>query len=195
MLALIDDLRLLLPGSADHKGLVVDDFGEAALAFAILEGGRIDWETYLEALTPLLAESADTCVVFYQPWWPGVQRRLQAFRDHKGWIYEEIAGRNLATMPSKDLPQLFQVRKACGGHHSGLWLVLAPRVKPEQLKRDLVQSSGFGPPLGLALDVADDLAAALAFDEGAWSTLIVRADSRMLPSLLTLHAQIAEGSL
>jgi hypothetical protein len=146
--------------------------------FCIAEVRGADPGRFAEALDLPYREARGRGFVLFQPWWPGRQRSQELFlmefpdcRRIDGELWVE--GEPNAVTPSRVL----QVRRAMGASRSGLWLCgIAPDVG--QVAEDLTRrGSPVGSPVGLAIEVAEHIDVAIAFDEGGVTSVMLRRKS------------------
>lgn len=143
--------------------------------FWVVELHGIDPEPLAGAFELLFRESSGQTFVLFQPWWPGTERYRELFSNELPNC-RNLNGEMWADSESStvNLTRLVQLRKMMGSSRSGLWLVgIAPDV--QEVQRALIRNgSPVGSPAGLAIEAADVLDVALAFDEGGVTTVMLR---------------------
>lgn len=152
-----------------------DPFESILSEFWILDGGRIPWPAYTAKLDPMFVGLPSKLLVYFQPWWPGVESKKLSFRRHIDGVIHDVDDKILVTgNPSQTMSRIFTAREACGGERSGLWLLMTTCDDADAVATNIISSKPFGSPLQIAMAFRDEISAALALDEGAWGTLILR---------------------
>lgn len=161
-----EDAGLLTSAESPYRALLP--------MFWFLEGHNIDWAPLARHLDALLL--VPQFVVLYEPWWPKVERRRQAFARILGSDPAPSAHTAMAIVsPGRSVTDVLGAYEECGGAYSGQWLIAAPSGPPDVLISNL--RGGFGQAADRrASELASHLLCALTFDEGAQSDLFVRRD-------------------